>query len=166
MKTIEIDPFDSDSIDAAIKALNKFAKERERKIDLYVQKLAQVGEVAAQRAFGGSVSVKAHKDGKGRWEIRADGKQVVFLEFGTGELVEDHELSKPLRIEISPGSWSESKYGMHTWSEWLENSGRYEGNGITVRDYPYNTRPRAGMWEAYKAIVAAQDRIANEVFGK
>lgn len=170
MKTIEFDPYDSDSIDKAVKALRKYEKERERLIDLYVQKLAQCGEVAAQRTYGSLISVKSHKTADGTWEILANGDQVVFLEFGTGVKVQDHpELSNTLSIEIMPGSWSESPEGKHTWSTWLE--GGYVGKGKTrwiqrrFDEYPYNTEPRPGMWEAYKAIVANQDRIAKEVFG-
>ena len=171
MKTIEIDPLDSESIDKAIKELNKFAKKREQRIEEYVMRLAQEGQNAARRTYGSLVNVTAHKDSDKVWEIRADGEQVVFLEFGTGVKVQDHpELSNTLSIEIMPGSWSESPEGKHTWSTWLE--GGYVGKGKTrwiqrrFDEYPYNTEPRPGMWEAYKAIVAAQDRIAHEVFDK
>lgn len=159
MKTIILDPLDPDSILAALQALKKHLSEREKKIDEYVMRLAQCGEEAAQRAYGPLVSVKAHKAG-GTWEILAEGEQVVFLEFGTGVKTQDHELSGPLPIEIIPGSWSEGPEGKHTWSQWLE-SGRRIG-----KDYPYNTEPRPGMWEAYKAIMENQDRIAHEVFDK
>lgn len=160
MTTINIDPLDSDSIDTAIKKLNKHLKERERKIDLYMQKLTQIGEVAAQRAYGSLVTVKSHKDGRGRWEIRADGDQVIFLEFGAGVYTEDHGLTigSDLNILIYPGGWSETE-GKHRWSEWI-------AAGNDPYKFPYNQRPRAGMLEAYKAIVAAQDRVAREVFGK
>lgn len=160
MKTIEFDPFDSDSIDRAVIALRKYEKERERLIALYVQKLAQCGEVAAQRTYGSLVSVKSHKTADGTWEILANGDQVVFLEFGTGVYTHKHEIAgNNLGITIEPGSWSESPEGKHTWSQWL-NSWTWNH-----KDYPYNTHPRPGMYEAYKAIVANQDRIAKEVFG-
>lgn len=166
MKTITIDVYDSDSIDNAIKELNKFIKQRERNIETYVMRLAQCGEVAAQRTYGSSVTVKAHKAADGTWEILANGKQVVFLEFGTGVKVQDHqELSNTLPIEIMPGSWSESPEGKHTWSTWLAG-GNIKGKWRQRRfeEYPYNTEPRPGMWEAYKAIVENQNRIAQEVF--
>ncbi len=158
MKTIEVDLFDSDSIDRAIKQLNKALKERERRIGVYVQKLAQIGEVAAQRAFGPSVKVVSHKTKRGVWEIRADGDQVVFLEFGAGVYTTDHGLSTPLKIIIAPGGWSETE-GEHRWSEWV-------ASGQPLEKFPYNQRPRAGFYEAYKAIVEAQERVAQEVFGK
>jgi len=162
MKTIEIDPFDSESIEKAIKELNKFAKKRERDIETYVQKLAQCGAEAARKTYGSLVEVTAHKDSDKVWEIRADGEQVVFLEFGTGTKTQNHQLSSPLPISIEPGSWSESPEGMHTWSKWL----RSQNWAGAYKEYPYNTTPRPGLWEAYKAIVANQDRIAHEVFGK
>lgn len=160
MKTIEIDLFDPQSIDAAVKQLRKFAKERERKIDLYLMKLAQLGEVTAQRAYGGQVQVRAHKNRYRQWEVRADGDQVIFLEFGAGVYTEDHALTigSNLNIIIAPGGWSETE-GEGTWGRWV-------ADGKPLDKYPYNQRPRAGMYEAYKAIVANQDRIAEEVFGK
>ena len=163
MKTIEIDLLDSDSIDAAIKQLKRFEKEREQKIEQYVMELAQCGEVAAQHTYGPLVTVRAHKDGNGVWEIRANGEQVVFLEFGTGTKTMNHPLSAPLDIEIKPGSWSEGPEGKHTWSKWLrEQAGSWSGS---YKNYPYDTNPRPGMYEAYKAIVANQERIAKKVFG-
>ncbi len=160
MKVIEFDPFDSDSIDIAVREVNRYAKERERLIGVYVQRLAQCGEVAAQKAYGPLVTVRAHKDAQGNWEIRADGEQVVFLEFGSGTKTQDHSLSAPLPINIQPGSWSEGPEGKHTWSRWLREQNWSGG----YKSYPYDTRPRAGLWEAYKAIQANQDRIAREVF--
>lgn len=166
MKTIEVDLFDSDSIDKAIIALNKAAKERERLIEQYVMELAQCGEVAAQKTYGSSVQVRAHKDDDGVWEIRANGEQVVFLEFGAGVKTKDHALSGPLPIDIEPGSWSEGPEGKHTWSKWLaENGGRYN-DSPGYKEYRYNRVPRPGMLEAYKAIVANQERIAKKVFGE
>lgn len=156
MKTIEVDPFDIKSVNAAIKALEAYEVERKRKITMYMQRLCEVGAAAAQKAYGSLVTVTVTPDGRG---MIAHGDQVIFLEFGSGVLTKDHELSGPLPIEIMPGSWSEGPEGKHTWSQWLESGRRFT-------DYPYNTNPRAGMWEAYKAIVAAQERIANEVFSK
>ena len=160
MKTIEIDPFDIQSINKAIQAVKDHDTWRKRKITEYIHKLCEVGANAAQQAYGGLVEVHVTPDGKG---IIAQGDQVVFLEFGTGEQTRDRpEISKPLPIDIVPGSWSESPEGQHTWSAWLRSWSAEKA----YKGYPYNTKPRAGMWEAYKAIVAAQDRIANEVFGK
>lgn len=164
MKTIELDPFDIQSINKAIQALEDHEKWRKQKITEYIHKLCLVGAAAAKQAYGSLVDVHVTPDGKG---VIAEGDQVIFLEFGTGVKVQDHELSSPLPIEIIPGSWSESPEGKHTWSKWLQG-GDVHGKWIQRRfdEYPYNTEPRAGMWEAYKAIVAAQDKIAEEVFGK
>lgn len=164
MKTIEFDPFDVQSINKAIAEIKKHETWRKQKITEYIRKLCELGAAAAQQTYGGSVQVSVTPDGKG---IIAEGDQVVFLEFGTGVKTTDHELSKPLSIEIMPGSWSEGPEGKHTWSTWL-NGGYYKGRWLQRRfeEYPYNTEPRPGLYEAYKAIVANQERIVQEVFGK
>ena len=169
MKSYTIDPFDVKSIERAITLVNKHEAWRKNKIDLYLRRLANIGAEAARNAYyGGSVDPNMMKTGNeglrvsvektdNGYAIKAEGSQVVFLEFGAGVPTQDHELSGPLPIEIMPGSWSEGPDGAHTWSKWLEDGRRFE-------DYPYNKTPRMGMWEAYKAIVAAQERIAKEVF--
>lgn len=165
MKTIELDPFDVKSVNKAIEELEAFEKERENKIAEYIRRLCVKGANVAQNTYGSTVIVQLNWDKDG---IQAFGDQVVFLEFGTGIKVQDHpELSKPLPIEIMPGSWSESPEGKHTWSTWLAG-GEFKGRWLQRRfnDYPYNTQPRPGMWEAYKAIEAAQEQVANEVFNK
>ena len=163
MKTIEFDPFDVQSINRAIEALEKHEVWRKQKVTEYVKRLTKVGVETAQTTYGGQVSVNMIPSMDG---IRAQGDQVVFLEFGTGVKVQDHpELSNTLPIEIMPGSWSEGPEGKHTWSTWLAG-GYIRGNWSQRRfnEYPYNTEPRPGMWNAYKAIEAAQEKTAKEVF--
>jgi hypothetical protein len=108
------------------------------------------------------ISVKDYDNGSA---ILAEGSQVIFLEFGAGVETKSHELAEPLGIEIMPGAWSEGPEGKHTWSTWLAG-GTVRGQWVQRRfdEYPYNRTPRAGMWDAYKAIVEAQDRVAHEVF--
>lgn len=169
MKTIELDPFDITSVNKAIDALKAREVWRRQKITKYLQRLAEIGRDAAERAYyGGSVNPNHMPSGEEGLRvsvvdtpdgivIRAEGSQVIFMEFGAGVYVQDHELSQPLPIEVIPGSWSESPEGAHTWSKWLKDGRRFE-------EYKYNRTPRAGMYEAYKAIVAAQEKVAKEVF--
>lgn len=159
MKTIEIDPFDLQSINRAIKELKAHETWRKQKITEYIHKLCVLGASVAKQRYGSTVDVHVTPDGKG---IIAEGDQVVFLEFGTGTKTMNHELSAPLSIQIVPGSWSEGPEGKHTWSEWL----RSQNWAGAMKGYPYDTTPRPGLYEAYKAIVANQEKIAQEVFGK
>lgn len=159
MKTIEVDPLDIKSINAAIQALEGLRKERKQKITEYIHKLCLKGAAAAKNAYGSLVTVEVTPDGKG---ILAQGDQVIFLEFGAGVYTEDHGLTigADLNIIIAPGGWSEGDpEGQHTWSQWI-------ASGKPLDKYPYNQKPRAGMLEAYKAIVAAQEEVAKEVFSK
>lgn len=168
MKTIIIDPFDKHSIDKAVSELKRFEEEREKKIKKYVHRLAEIGADAARNAyFGGSVhpnhmpsnteglriSVKDYDNGSA---IFAEGSQVIFLEFGAGIYTKNHDLSGPLGIDVSPGSYSLTE-GAGTYQDVLDGK-------VKPEEYRYNRTPRAGMWAAYKAIVEAQDRVAHEVF--
>ena len=168
MRKITLNPLDTASIEAAIEELKKHEEERKANIKKYIRRLAEIGAEAAQRAYyGGSinpnkmpsneeglrVSVEERDNG---CAIVAQGSQVIFLEFGAGAWTESHELSGPLEIEIAPGSYSDTE-GAGTWSDWIEA-------GNDPEDYRYNRTPRMGMWEAYKAILAAQDKVAKEVF--
>lgn len=178
MKKVVLNAADPASIIAAVAEIKKHLADRQSKIKTYVHRLAEIGAEAARNAYyGGSinpnhmptneeglrVSVQDLPNGSA---IIAQGSQVMFLEFGAGVETKDHELSGTLNIEIMPGSWSEGPEGKHTWSQWLDSSGRFLGVGRRFSDYPYNRTPRAGMWEAYKAIQAAQQKVAEEVFGK
>lgn len=169
MKKVVLNAADPASIIAAVAEIKKHLADRERKMKVYVHRLAEIGAEAARRAYyGGSinpnhmpsneeglrVSVQDLPNGSA---IIAQGSQVMFLEFGAGIKTRNHELSGPLGISISPGSYSETE-GAGTWSDWIENGGDPE-------EYRYNRIPRAGMWEAYKAIQAAQQKVAEEVFG-
>ena len=163
MKTIEVDPFDVRSVDDAIKALQDYEKERKEKIAKYIQRLCEEGATAARTQYGISedsksltVSVKQTDDGG---IITAKGEAVMFLEFGSGVYTTSHDLAVGMPFRIEAGSWSLSPEGSKTWLKVLNGE-------VAPEDYQYNTNPRAGMYEAYKAIVAAQDRIANEVFNK
>lgn len=157
MKKIILDPLDPKSIESAIKQLEEHITQRKQLMDVYIRRLAEVGAEAARRTYGSSVTVDAHKIDKG-WEIRADGERVVFLEFGAGAWTKSHELAGPLPITIEPGSWSMTE-GKRTWQNVIDGK-------VSPENYRYNLTPHPGMWEAYKAIEAAQERIAEEVFGK
>jgi hypothetical protein len=99
------------------------------------------------------ISVKDYDNGSA---ILAEGSQVIFLEFGAGIYTKNHDLSGPLGIDVSPGSYSLTE-GAGTYQDVLDGK-------VKPEEYRYNRSPRAGMWEAYKAIVEAQDRVAHEVF--
>lgn len=168
MKKITLNPLDASSIEAAVAELKKLEEERKANIKKYIRRLAEIGAEAARNAYyGGSInpnkmpsneeglriSVEERDNG---CAIVAQGSQVIFLEFGAGAWTESHELAGDLGIAIKPGSYSETE-GAGTWGDWLDAE-------LDPADYPYNRTPRMGMWEAYKAILAAQDKVAKEVF--
>lgn len=160
MKKITIDPLDPVSVRKALAALEKYERDVEKAADVYTKELASIGREAAYWAYSpASVQLDVERVEKGH-KIVAKHDQIMFLEFGAGVTTQDHELSKPLGVPIEPGSWSSSKEGAGTFQAWQESGGRLHAK--KDGSYRYNRQPRAGMLEAYKAIVNGSKEAAKE----
>ena len=95
-KKITIDVFDPSSWKEAIKDTDDLMKHIERGTEIFIEKIAKVGEDAARSEFGNAiysgtndveVSSSIEKIDNGyKATIRADGNAVLFIEFGTGIL--------------------------------------------------------------------------------
>lgn len=89
---------DTSGFDDLIKQIENLPKWYEEKADEFVKKLAKYGVKVGNREFkqatyAGTNDVKVtwDKDGKGSAIIRATGKTVLFIEFGTGIHMPDAE---------------------------------------------------------------------------
>ncbi len=155
MRRIRIDPLDPGSVMQAVRALEQYQNRVAKAADRYTEELANIGREAAYYAYGTpSVALEVSKTEKGH-QITASHDQIMFLEFGAGVSTQDHELSAPLGVDISPGSWSRSDEGAGTYDKWAAS---HNGN---MSGYPYNRRPRQGMLEAYKAIANGTKEAAQ-----
>lgn len=77
--------------------------------------------------------------------ITAEGKDVCFLEFGTGMYAGfGSEDTDGLSFEVYPGSWSETHE--HTYEHWLKKKGK------SPYDYPFTIYPRNAFAKAYAEI--------------
>lgn len=119
------------SIDKAIRELNKFAKEIEPKMDAVCKEAAEIAQAEAQKGFdgytgpdGNTVHVEPPvKVQGGGYQVLARGavvvdtetmavigNEVIFEEFGSGTAAGGHPLAT--EFGVYPGSWSQSEYGM------------------------------------------------------
>ena len=158
---IEIDPFDVGSIIQAQREQERILKEFDEKVDRFLKEVAKIGERAAQSAYGNAVTVSVAEIENG-YEIRADGKSVVFIEFGAGSAVNPanryaNEVSAQGGFEIRKGSYSDmnggeyAQTGYHFW--------HFGGVQYT------KVEPRNGMQKAYEAIAREMKDVAKAVFG-
>ena len=131
----------------------------EKKNDEFLTKLMEVGRAVAERSFGSAAQVRIEKRNANTYALIAEGEAVCFIEFGTGAYASPGEdgLAQYMPFDIRPGSWSDSEFGAGTWSNWI-NSGKDPDK------YPYNRRPKYGMWNAYKEMDREAQRIAKEVY--
>lgn len=138
------------------KALEEWFKEKN---DIFLQRMFELGKNVIEKTFGSAVTVTITKMSNNRYKLDAEGEAICFLEFGTGVYANpgDDVFASTMPFSIEPGSWSESDLGAGTWGEWV-NSGK------DPEKYPYNRRPKYGMWQAYKEMERNIDRIAREVY--
>lgn len=143
---IDID-LSEESINRAIKELNKFAKDLEPKMDKACREIAEIAQAEAQKGFdgysgpdGNTVYVEPPvKLQGGGYQVLARGamivdtetlapigNEVIFEEFGSGTAAGGHPLAQD--FGVYPGSWSESEYGTGAFVEfgqWKYKRKRY-----------------------------------------
>ncbi len=163
MTEINANIFSTKSIERAISKLEACGKEFQQKQDILLRRLAELGANTANNHYssGGiddndSVTVTITPIDNG-YVISAEGKDVYFLEFGTGLAAgngyDTSVISPP--VDISSGSWSRTK-GTGEFERY--GSWHHDGRRYTM------TVPRMGMYFAVKEIQAQLPSIAKEVF--
>lgn len=147
-KSVNIDIFDSSSIENAIEELEQLKKEVEEGTTNTIKDLTQLGvrmiaENFASAQYSGSkdisVDAKVHKKTS---TIEASGKPVLFIEFGTGITNPD---SPEARAELTSGQpCGHGEYGLgkgsnpQGWSYYSEERQRFyhtKGNPAQIPVY-------------------------------
>ena len=151
---ISLDPFNPFSVMAAQQETRRLMEEFDRKVDEFIREVAEIGAKAAEGSYGGSVTVtiEGYDDGV---SICADGKAVVFMEFGSGSAVATGNMfAGEMPFEVRPGSWSE------------QHAHQYERLGYWIFGGQKFTEvaPRNGMENAHKAIQQDMWNVAMRVF--
>ena len=161
MKTIKM-TLDPDSIQRAIAELEKYRNnELQRKIEKTMLDIIQRLEDTARAEYATSqVNLRHERIGKTSWVVIAEtpGEPwVMFLEFGTGQLVnEGHDYAKKVEIDVWPGSWSDKPElgGKGTYQMWHQSGGSAYAVGVPPAKsgpYRYNHKSRPGMLRGVEA---------------
>ena len=158
MKRIEIE-LSPESCAKAIKELETYQKEIKPKLDEVCKRLAEIGLQVAQSHWSGG-DLHGNNDAtfmpivpiENGYKIVFQGKDVYFVEFGTGDEVYPH---MDTTVPVAWGTWSaEDKQQLWTLGFWW-----YGGERLT------GTPAYMPMYYASKAIRDNVKRVYKEVFG-
>lgn len=169
MKHISIE-LSTESCKRAIKELEKYQREIKPKLDEVCRRLAEIGCKAANEQYalanresaetgnGGVMAVVLPLDNGNGYKIYAEGTDVYFIEFGTGNsagMFYGDGLPET-KVPVYPGSYSEQHAGQYAkWGYWF-----YQGKLMS------STTVYMPMYYAEKAIRENERLIVEEVFGK
>lgn len=158
-EVLEIDIYDRASINRAVNRLEKI-KQRLENMDVYLQRLADIGVTVAQEAFIGAmtnpdftegVEVEAIPTDDGI-SIVASGNEVAFIEFGTGVFYNGSESYPGTRPSGIVGI-GEYGYGQGKNEKW------WTGDHMTHGHYR-----SAGMYMAQRKMAEQAVEIIKEIF--
>ena len=155
--TIELSP---SSCQKAIEELKQYEREIRPKLDEVCRRLAEIGREEAvsivdgiRLSEGNSVErVDVVKIDNG-YKLVMEGKDVYFIEFGTGDGVSAHYDTS---VPVAWGSWSaEHSQMLFKYGFWYYDNVRYTG-----------TPAYMPMYYAEKKMREEKPRVMREVFGE
>jgi len=161
--------FYKSSIDKCLREIDKAKANYEKKIATLLEKLGELGQQTAWGKYHEtqlnpseedrhSINVTYEFVDTNTIQILGNGKGICFLEFGAGAATdESHPFADNVSFQVKRGSYSDSHNGMYAqtgYDHWYFGGVKYS-----------ETKQRAGMYEAYKAITQQVYDIAKEVLG-
>ena len=164
---IVINPFDKKSIDSALKMVQQYKRDFEKKEQEFCRRLAELGVRLANGEYSvadpegeHAITVYLEKTDKG-YRVKAEGSTIGFLEFGTGirhkEWVDNNNVGGTPYTPPPHGSYGKG-HGKQPYGWWF-NSEEY---GVTM--HTYGNPPAEAMLVARDAMVARVVQIAREVW--
>lgn len=145
-------------IDRIKERIEKLSKLQEKCAEV-ARRLCEVGLPIIQAAHGGHAVVAAEPIENG-YVIRAEGEDILFVEFGAGDatgiMAKEYD---QVPTVVRPGSWSEAHGG-----EYAATGGYLKGHWHFAGQELHETEPNPAFYYAYQAMVEALPQIANEVF--
>ena len=159
VKDIAVNPFDNNSVQSAIKELNKYKKwiaQKEQELRIRLSTLgATVASIQFSRAiYNGTNDVTVRVDNTGSVAvIYAEGNAVAFIEFGSGEKY-GYGHPEAGKFGTGPGTYPEGK------GNWNNPNGWWYGHNL----HSYGNPPAMAMYQAREAMVEQLTQIARQVF--
>lgn len=124
------------------------------------KKLCAVGEPIIRQTHGRRARVWSEPF-RGGYRIIADGKDVLFIEFGTGDLTGTMagNYDAVPKVALEPGSWSKAHQG-----EYWKTGGYRKGHWHFAGEEYTETPPHPAFYDAYQAMVQALPQIVSQEF--
>lgn len=183
MKKVLTASLSAQSLDNLAKQLEEFESDLGEREEFYMELLSEMVESSMKRIYDEAVAdanarreAAIRRGDRPQWEvmpitvtheklngeengyvIKANGKDLVFVEFGTGMYASSNEFGDNLGIGIYPGSWS--RYHERTWNNWVEK-------GYPQDEYPYTIFPANAIPKVMDELVVNAHSLAREVFGE
>ena len=148
------------SIDAAIKQLEDYSKDLDRKAQELCKRLADMGAMYAEWNFSGVLyagdidyKITVDRVNANTYAIKANGETVLLMEFGAGV---KHGYGHPQAAEfgMGPGTYPNGK------GHWDDPNGWFYAHGKRSWGNPANRC----MYNAKKEVERNAQKIAREVF--
>lgn len=176
--TIKIDPFDNKSVKTAIKELEQYQKQLEKRCKQLVVELANHGVEIAKATIAGlpystgdlESSIYAIYDEKSRCAmIKADSEHAVFVEFGTGIAGEGTYPNSDYLSIAQQFGWQgyyvggenncefTTKNGQQGWITKMNNGQYFFTEGQEAKHF---------MDDAFRSIVEGFEDTVRQVFNK
>lgn len=159
---ITINPYDKQSITAAIKELQQYKKEFLAKEELFVKRLAEIGVSVATTGFATAdydgikdVVVTLEHQGS-RASVIASGETVGFIEFGTGVRYPEWDNTG---MEYTP-----PKHGTYGKGFGARPKGWFFTQGLGSAQHTYGNPPAEAMKTARDIMIEKVVQIAREVW--
>lgn len=160
---ITINPFDKESVSAAIKMIQQFKKDFEAKEQEFVRRLAEVGVRVAQTGFAtadydgvNDVTVRMEKTANG-YSVVASGETVGFIEFGTGVKYPEWDNTDTEYTPPAHGTYGKGQ-GKNPWGWW------FKGNDGAAAQHTFGNAPAEAMLTARNEMIERVTQIAREVW--
>ena len=172
---IKIRPGSRSSVKAVISVLKAREDFYESRLDVFVERLAEIGRRKAEQVFATAeydgtkdIVVTAERT-EGGWRIVANGESVAFVEFGTGVTQPDYPSDAMVTHEH--GTYGQGKGANPSgWVYYGEPGSNarplYDRNGIP-KDGVYRTKgnpPAMAMYLAVREMRESVKALAEEVF--
>lgn len=159
---ITINPFDTKSINEAIKKLKQYEKDFRAKEELFVKRLAEIGLSVASTGFAladydgiNDVQVTMTQSGT-KAVISAQGETVGFIEFGTG-------IRHP-EWDNTGMAYTPPKHGTYGKGHGARPHGWYFKQSEGAVQHTYGNVPAEAMRTARDEMIEKVTQIAREVW--
>lgn len=176
-RTININLFDSKSIQQAIKQIEQYRDDLPRKCQEICRRLSEEGVRVANSAlsegkdegYQPSTKVSYEIDASGnviRARIIASGPHILFLEFGSGIRYSGTKNPKASEMGYGPGTYpSNAPQQNPPYDNWESPTGWYYYGDDGRVHHTYGVQARMPMYRASVEIMKSVNKVAKEVFG-